>query len=562
MKTDSLSPLKGKRKADDDICNERRSRTSSIDEVGVRLREIASLDLCILIDCTSSMYPYIRAIQRQISDIVDAVRDLHPDSSLRLALISYYHVNDNASANDKCKTRIVVDLTRDVEQFKRVIGELRPGGGGWDMLADVLGGLKLVTNLYWQATTRVLFHIGDMPCHGSEYHNLPRDDYPGGDPSSLTPQPIIRDLQKLRVKYYFGRLQSATDIMVQTFNRLAAASDTSDDPDTESDLIDIGYPIGGEELSRAYIESVDAQDPASVISTLTGAVITSMASNLSDTISRHDLVGDMLNQLSTLSIEESEWRDISPEKAVRYNLVCSGSVADIVANRVSSLVNLSTVPTVPMEVKVSNHVTARTNQRAIFKAMYKDSADSSWTQGFIRFPRAAVQSEDLFTSEAFTTVVTTNVTSILCKAFCHQKPPNSPTVSVNPVLVIQLAQRSGAPIVLLEKRVDGTTEKYNSNHGLCLPCPSPLGTDHSIIQTFSHFTHYITEGFLMVVDCQGVYSDGQFTLLSPSIHCQNVLQFGGTNLGQVGMDRFFKTHKCNHFCKALNLPPYVNPIVE
>lgn len=63
----------------------------------------------------------------------------------------------------------------------------------------------------------------------------------------------------------------------------------------------------------------------------------------------------------------------------------------------------------------------------------------------------------------------------------------------------------------------------------------------------------------MVVDCQGVYdsSTNTFTLTDPAIHTKKSYScgFGGTNLMNVGFDKFFATHVCNGCCHRLSLPP-------
>lgn len=62
----------------------------------------------------------------------------------------------------------------------------------------------------------------------------------------------------------------------------------------------------------------------------------------------------------------------------------------------------------------------------------------------------------------------------------------------------------------------------------------------------------------MVVDLQGIVSSGiggERTLLltDPAIHCKDIMRFGRTNLGPVGMQVFFERHRCNEFCKKLGL---------
>jgi hypothetical protein len=59
----------------------------------------------------------------------------------------------------------------------------------------------------------------------------------------------------------------------------------------------------------------------------------------------------------------------------------------------------------------------------------------------------------------------------------------------------------------------------------------------------------------MIVDCQGCYdaSKKTFVLTDPAVHCLTYLRFGGTNFGERGFNRFFKTHVCNEFCLTLGL---------
>ena len=83
------------------------------------------------------------------------------------------------------------------------------------------------------------------------------------------------------------------------------------------------------------------------------------------------------------------------------------------------------------------------------------------------------------------------------------------------------------------------------------------GVNHNVIQCFSHWTFQRTNKHLQVVDCQGVFDskENTFVLSDPAIHCVDKLKFGGTNLAKAGFRRFFKTHKCNELCVAIELVP-------
>lgn len=56
----------------------------------------------------------------------------------------------------------------------------------------------------------------------------------------------------------------------------------------------------------------------------------------------------------------------------------------------------------------------------------------------------------------------------------------------------------------------------------------------------------------MVVDLQGVDRDDTYILTDPSINCIEP-RFGLTNLGEVGMRQFFKSHSCGSVCEAMKL---------
>jgi hypothetical protein len=102
----------------------------------------------------------------------------------------------------------------------------------------------------------------------------------------------------------------------------------------------------------------------------------------------------------------------------------------------------------------------------------------------------------------------------------------------------------------IEKFIEGSYKKYSNNAGF-VDYEDPAFS----LQAFSHWTHQRTDGNLMIVDLQGIVAgnDGKYLLTDPCIHSTDVLRFGRTNLGKVGMTRFFQTHICNIICHALKL---------
>lgn len=103
-----------------------------------------------------------------------------------------------------------------------------------------------------------------------------------------------------------------------------------------------------------------------------------------------------------------------------------------------------------------------------------------------------------------------------------------------------------------ENFIEGQYEKYNNNAGWY---NANVNESSLISQAFSHFSWQLTEGYLLIVDLQGVSG----LLTDPQIHCMKYNKFGKGNLGYEGILKFFFTHKCNHYCQKLGL---INPKTE
>ena len=89
--------------------------------------------------------------------------------------------------------------------------------------------------------------------------------------------------------------------------------------------------------------------------------------------------------------------------------------------------------------------------------------------------------------------------------------------------------------------------KWNNNTGrVSRKVYSPL------LDAFSHWTYDVTNGFLLIVDIQGVERDDCFILTDPAINCVEQ-RFGGTNIGEVGAELFFAMHECSDVCLSMGL---------
>ncbi|CAE7606874.1 mhkC [Symbiodinium natans] len=94
--------------------------------------------------------------------------------------------------------------------------------------------------------------------------------------------------------------------------------------------------------------------------------------------------------------------------------------------------------------------------------------------------------------------------------------------------------------VLVEPMIQGTYFRFNSNTGYAEP-------DTATMQALSHFSFHVSNGQYLLCDLQGGRYDGFYILTDPVIHSKGK-EFGGTDLGQEGIDNFMAHHRCGRFC--------------
>ena len=111
----------------------------------------------------------------------------------------------------------------------------------------------------------------------------------------------------------------------------------------------------------------------------------------------------------------------------------------------------------------------------------------------------------------------------------------------------------GAPF-LLEREIRGHFEKFSSNSGW-------ISGDDPILEAFSHWSWVNSGQEHLVCDLQGHKGDGSlphlghdyyYLLTDPAI-CSADREFGESDLGQAGINSFFRNHTCNEWCRHLDI---------
>jgi len=158
------------------------------------------------------MSPFINAVKTKIFEIIKEVKNIQGDAFLRFAFVGY---KDHCDGADRV---VRADFVEKIpgSPFELTVAQVQASGGG-DGPEDIAGGLEEATQCSWRSSTRLLIHFADAPCHGNQYHNGMVDDYPAGDPRGLIPEQLLHILINKRVDYYFMRINSSTQTMVQKF---------------------------------------------------------------------------------------------------------------------------------------------------------------------------------------------------------------------------------------------------------------------------------------------------------------------------------------------------------
>ena len=228
MKTSTTTKEK-LRLVDADIRRQREKETSSytlemFKKKQLLLRKMLEqnkdVDVAFMLDCTGSMASYINETKGQIKKIVSEITEMY-DNTFRVAFVGY---RDHCDGPNRIES---LGFTENVDEFIRFVTGVAAKGGG-DAPEDVLGGLEATINLAWSSGSKVIFHIGDAPQHGSRFHDLGGDSHPGDDPRGLKAEDLFRNLKQIGVRYFFGKINNSTDKMFKVFQELGGREMVND----------------------------------------------------------------------------------------------------------------------------------------------------------------------------------------------------------------------------------------------------------------------------------------------------------------------------------------------
>lgn len=171
--------------------------------------------ICIVMDCTASMEPWIAQARSRMVQLVENVRNEHPRAVMQVSFVGYRDYGDDE--------RFVIVPFSDAHETMARIQDVYAEGGD-DIAEDVAHGLFHVVDQDWSnSDVRIVFHVADAPAHGNAFHDVTVSDrFPRGDPNGLDPRDFVEKLSFLDVHYTFVKIHHSTDTMIEQFHNCYA----------------------------------------------------------------------------------------------------------------------------------------------------------------------------------------------------------------------------------------------------------------------------------------------------------------------------------------------------
>lgn len=360
-----------------------------------------------------------------------------------------------------------------------------------------------------------MIHITDAPCHGRQYYDLKvNDDHPQGDPAGLQLDHLMKQFAQKEITYYFGYIKKASTLkMITAFNSLLKS------------------------LSRNIhsIQQFDANDPNKLLEGVFRSVTCSIVTTI------EILTSGGAREPRQYTIEEGipNW-DILPTRSVMVTpppTIGSGAKIE--------------VPSRPMNVKIAPQPFDEGGQKIVHHAFDVDKEKhivlkrSKWAD-----PRSNSIKRCLETAQVHA------IAANFCAEFNRTKPFDAVVSEIQflPVGIMQVTEDDKTQYFTYEQYLRGSGyRKFNSSFQYLPEQDTEDDLPRKTCQAFSHYTWQRSDKMLVICDLQGMIFGARVVLTDPVIHHTNVLCHGSTNLGTKGIEQFFRNHKCNDICRAMEL---------
>lgn len=381
-------------------------------------------------DCTGSMLSYMNALLSEIENLVRKIKDLYPNIGLRMAFVAY---RDHCDGAERLKILSFEETKSDIKKFQRFVGSQVACGGG-DAPEDVMGGITAAADLNWQSATRILYHVGDAPCHGNDYHDKSLgDSYPMGHPSDVSPSIFLNELANKQVSYFFGKLNSSTDMMISKFNGI---------------------------MGRTFIETEMLSSPTAMMTAITKSATTSMKSSIASSV-RSGVSRGAHRITCILDPVEPNWNTLPIQVMNKFSIKKLSSLQELLDQEDDSF-SVHPVP-LALQFKVGSLPFAQGGLRAAYKA--KEIDEISGIEILVVHKLSlSTRSKDLTRKAYEKDLAAHRAASFLAENFnTIANPLGIKNIRYVVASVGQNLTSKGYPYFIQEQVLIGTFEKFNSN---------------------------------------------------------------------------------------------------
>jgi hypothetical protein len=410
-----------------------------------------------------------------------------------------------------CAERItVLPFVKDIDRFQKFINQVKCEKSV-DECEDIFGGLEEVMNLNWSTHARkILFHVGDKPCHGRIYHEKCSDQFSEGDPRGLVISKLIKKFVDLNIQYYFCAINASTYKMIDEFNKELAF--------VNGELIKV--------LTYATVNDLLLLTDKSILkSVMTKSNKNKIKGKKNASVNQNELSWSNLRNFKATHITGAFYGNLNNSKdfniSYRYN---------------DTKVWIADNPFAEGSIRYAyaGMINIGDEQHEVhLKCVFKESISNSPKFRCLQFHQDMIEIQKL------------------ARYLAHEFNKISGTFEKIRVIDIDLVLiNDKESFYTVEEFEEGDFKKWTNNAG---------GVNKSIyaclLHAFSHWTYQFTNNYLLVTDLQGFqYKNKEYILTDPSITCPSDLEkFSSTNLGETGIKAFFNAHRCNSLCRKLNL---------
>ncbi|KAF0424728.1 kinase-like protein [Gigaspora margarita] len=494
----------------------REKREKVINSTLQKVKLTRNVDLCYVLDCTASMDNYIEAAKNCILKVTNYMKRINPSISIHVGFCGY---RDHCDGKDRIQ---YLNFTDSYEKFSDYIKNNVKATGGGDGPEDVLGGLDAaISQMSWSRATRVILHIGDAPPHGRQFTSM-YDNYPEGDPNGLTAENVMKKMQSSKILYFFGKITNNTEKMLNVFRGIIGQF-------SEFDLKTSGN--NPEELLTKFFYAT--------CSAITSSVTLNSTTIMKDSSSIYSLQRKKLQ----INPQEPNWSTLLEQSGKLLSYKFPKKLSEVKDKKFFKGSNLTVNN---MNFKVASQPFSIGAERYAYFGI--DTQKSSTTEKLVMKKYHDTNKRDDPLERYLESAEVSSIAHFLANEFNSAAKRADIKKKVRFIYVKILRQSQTEQCYSVEGYFrDAEFKRFNVNSGV-------ITEFHSTLEAFAHFTHSYTKGYLVVCDLQGIELENEFVLTDPAIHCVDSLRFGGTNLGEKGINEcFLNNHTCNNVCKKLKL---------